>query len=165
MAYQAALAILLKMLSRIDVLLGETRAAFTAGSLSVTLWRPAAGIFVSRIKGHFTLEAATVVAAAVRDQVARDGRHCGFHDWSAMTDYDSPARVLLTDVARSILPVTERTHVLSDSPLVALGVRAASIIVGRLIFHPTAFSFERAMTASLQGIRDVRAPDHPARLT
>ena len=77
-------------------------------------------------------------------------RSVGFHDWSALSDYDSEARILLTTVAREALPVSDGTHLLVSSPLIAFGIRTASVVLRNVFSYSAREPFEAAMVAALR---------------
>jgi hypothetical protein len=116
---------------------------------SVAVWRPIPGVFVTRVGGHLSEEWATEVSALVRRQVAEEGHHTGFHDWYEMTDYDSRARIVLTDVTLALLAHIDGAHFLIQSRIVAFGVRAANLVIQRLTVHGAPEAFDHAVRQRL----------------
>lgn len=85
-------------------------------------------------------------------------RMVGFHDWSRVTDYDSDARILLIELTREALTRTNGVHVLVQSPLVAFGVRTASMVLPNVHAYEQRAAFDAAMTSALRE----RAPSPPS---
>ena len=128
----------------------------SSDSLLIAIGRPAPWVFLSRVKGHLDVAGARVIDQAVRAQTAAEKRYMIIlNDWSAMTDYDGAARVLLTDLARAVLPASEAVHILINSQRVAFGVRAANLVLHRLTAHTKLQTFAQALLAAVE---------HPPRL-
>src|ERR1700722_1344801 len=123
-----------------EALLATARPVYSEGDLVISVGRPAESVFLARVQGHLTLKGARVLGEAIVQAVTsgRTMTHC--HDWSAMTDYDSEARVHLTDVGRQVFPKLKFIHLLVTSPLVAFGVRAANLVLRRITVHSSADS-------------------------
>lgn len=125
-------------------------------SLVISIGRPAPWVFLSSVKGHLDVSGARVIDQAVRAQTAAEKRYMVIlNDWSRMTDYEGHARVLLTDLARAVLPACEAVHIFISSQRVAFGVRAANLVLHRLIAHTRLETFARALLAAVE---------HPPRL-
>jgi len=112
-------------------LLGPPLRSHVSSQGSVVVWRPAPGVFVTRVVGHLDEAAAREIEGAFRRQIAEEGRHVGFNDWLDMTDYDSRARILLTEMVNESIALIEASHILIASRLVAFGVRAANVVLRR----------------------------------
>ena len=121
--------------------------------VTVTIWRPAPGVFLTRVKGRLDLPGAKAIESAFRRQVLEEKHHIGFHDWEEMTNYDGPARALLTDVARELLPAVRAAHLLVGSAIVAFGVRAANIVLRRLTVEDSRATFDRALAGAIVDAR------------
>ncbi len=122
------------------------------------LWRPAPTIAVSRVVGALTPEAARALEATLRRSIAEEGRHLGFHDWEAMTDYDFADRVRLTAAVARDFDRIDGVHFLTGSRVVRFGVEAANLVLKRLTVHPSRESFERALREAV-----VQRRERPAR--
>lgn len=120
--------------------------------VSIRLWWPTPGFLVTQIAGHLHGPAAQFLAGSLRAHVAMTPalRLVGFHDWERMTDYDSDARILLTDLARELNPRSDGLHLFVKSSLVAFGVRTASVVVPHLHSYASREAFERALTSMRQ---------------
>jgi hypothetical protein len=116
---------------------------------AMDVWRPGTGLFVTRVTGHLGIEGAQEIGSLFRRQVAEEGWHIGFHDWSAMETYDSEARFHLTRVAYDLISYVKGGHFFVRSRVVAFGVQAANIVLRRFTLHPTAASFQRQLLEAL----------------
>ena len=113
---------------------------------SVVVWRPAPGVYVTRVVGYLDEVGAREIEESFRKQIAEEGRHVGFNDWFEMTDYDSRARILLTEMAKKSRSLIEASHILIASSLVAFGVRAANVVLrGHLTVYNDAEKFDREL--------------------
>jgi hypothetical protein len=131
-----------------DAFLRDARLLHTSSALSIAIGRPAPWIFLSRVEGHLNLEGARLIDTAVRAHVASESRYLVLlNDWSQMSDYDGTARVLLTDLARHVLPACEGLHILVGSRLVAFGVQAANLILRKITVHTDRDPFASAVAA------------------
>jgi hypothetical protein len=119
--------------------------------VTVRLWWPVPALMVTQVRGHLDAESARFLARALRDHLTSTKvRLVGFHDWTELMDYDSHARIVLTDVAREALPRSDGTHVLIASPLVAFGIRAASVILRNVHAYSTRTAFEGTLVSTVQ---------------
>jgi hypothetical protein len=130
-------------------LLGAPLRSHASARGSVVVWRPAPGVFVTRVVGHLDEAGAREIEGAFRRQIAEEGRHVGFNDWFDMTDYDSQARILLTEMVNESIALIEASHVLIASKLVAFGVRAANVVLRR---HLTVYSDPEAFDRELRRV-------------
>jgi hypothetical protein len=137
--------------SSVLMLLPGALAPHSTKRISVRVWWPVPTVMVTQVRGHLDAEAARVLARALRDRLAATrARLVGFHDWTELADYDSDARILLTDVAREGLTRSDGTHVLIASPLVAFGLRAASVILTNVHAYSARPPFEAALVSALR---------------
>jgi hypothetical protein len=134
-----------------DQLPGAVQGGYSSEKVTVQLWWPSDALMASRVIGHLDVAAARFLATSLREHLrTTTGPAVGFHDWSRMTDYDGDARILLTDVAREALPRSEGVHVLVGSPLVAFGLRTASVVLRHVFSYVAREPFEAALTSSLR---------------
>jgi len=131
----------------------EKAVTTTTPRATVRLWRPARGVLVTRVDGYLDDAGAAAIEAMARRVVAEDGRITGFHDWEALTDYESAARTRLTDMARHLMKSTESAHFIVRSKLVTLGIQAASVVLPGLRVHNTRPGFEAALRESVLRMR------------
>lgn len=118
---------------------------------TLCLWRPARGVLLTRVVGVLRTDAAAAIETAVLKTASEERRIISFHDWEEMTNYDSESRVRLTAVAESVQKVCTGIHFLVRSPIVALGVRTANLMLGgRCTLHPSRAGFERALRRALE---------------
>jgi hypothetical protein len=112
------------------------------------------------VVGFLDAAGAKDIETFFRKQVGEDGTHIGFHDWLAMRDYDSRARILLTDATYQLLSKVEASHFLIQSRIVAFGVHAANLILRRLTVHsaPESFSYELSRAIARKSSRPPMAP-------
>ena len=139
------------MASRLtSVLLSAVAPVHSASALTVTITRSAPGVLVSAVRGHLNAAGARVLGDSFLSLAAREKCHLRvFHDWSEMTDYDGEARVLLTDVASVLVPLSEAIHFFVTAPAVVFGVRAANLILKKLTAHATGGSYDAALEGAL----------------
>ena len=110
------------------------------------VWTPGRGLLVTRVIGQLSIAAATAVAASSRRIVASEGgRVTALHDWEAMTDYESQARVILTDIGRDLHKQLEKVHILLGSRIVTLAVQGASLVIPSIEVHGSRATFEVAL--------------------
>lgn len=115
------------------------------------LWRPARGLLVTCVVGALRTDAAAAIETAMLKSASDERSNLSFHDWEQMTDYDSESRVRLTAAAQSTLKRCAGIHFLVRSPIVALGVRTANLLLGgRCTLHPSRAEFERALRRALE---------------
>ncbi|MDC0741295.1 hypothetical protein [Polyangium mundeleinium] len=122
----------------------------TTARATVRLWRPARRVFVTQVTGYLDEQGAKVIEALARRVVAEEGGISGFHDWEEMTDYESPARARLTEMARDLGKTNDVAHFLVRSKLVALGIQAASVVMAGVRVHHTRAGFEAALRECIQ---------------
>ncbi|TKD03063.1 hypothetical protein [Polyangium fumosum] len=122
----------------------------TTARATMRLWRPARGLLVTRVTGYLDDPCAAVIEAMARRVRAEDGRIMGFHDWEELTDYESRARVRLTEMVRHHGKGNEGAHFLVQSKLVALGIQAASVVMPGVRVHPSRAGFEAALRECIQ---------------
>jgi hypothetical protein len=91
------------------------------------LFEPAPGVSVTRARGHLSLAMAEGWMACIEPQLRRGVIYDSFHDWEAMTSYDSEARRVLTTWALRSKRNVRTTTFLVASRLVAMGVSTASL--------------------------------------
>src|SRR6478735_191469 len=101
-----------------------------ARTCSLRVWRPTRTVLVSEVVGHLDPSTARVLESYVPRVAQEDGLVTGFHDWRAMTDYDSESRTLLTEAILRNLRYIDVAHIATHSRLVAFGVRAAGALIG-----------------------------------
>jgi hypothetical protein len=82
---------------------------------------------LTRITGHFSADLQDFFLQPMNEAIARGTRLAVFHDWEAMTGYDSSVRQNLTRWS-----LTHRTHIASinilvRSTIVAMGVATAGL--------------------------------------
>lgn len=128
-------------------------AVYPALKGTVRIWEPAPRIVVTHVTGMLTGEGASAIELAVRRVVANHGRVLGFHDWEAMTDYETAARTRLVQLGVELFRVTDVVHILSASKIVQLAVRGASMVVRSIKMQPDRLSFESALRSALAGSR------------
>jgi hypothetical protein len=115
-----------------------------AGS-TVYIWHPARTIFVSRVDGVLTEQAASAMLVAGQKVIASDGKLLIFHDWENVSTYDRKAREQLTKTGLQMRRQVAGTHFLVKARIVALGIQLANIVLGNLKLHPTRTSLESAI--------------------
>ena len=124
---------------------------YASEKVTAQLWWPSPGVMVSRVLGHLDAPTAHFLAASLRGHLESTRvRLVRFHDWARVTDYDSDARVLLTELTREARTRTEGVHVLVQSPLVAFGLRTASVVLPSVHTYQLRAAFDAALTAALR---------------
>ncbi len=124
---------------------------YSSEEVTVQLWWPSPGVMVTRVLGHLDAPAARFLATSLRSHLKTTlVRMVGFHDWARVTDYDSDARILLTELTREGLTRTDGVHVLVQSPLVAFGLRTASMVLPNVHTYQLRAAFDAALTFALR---------------
>lgn len=82
------------------------------------------------IKGHSSMELVPLFTGEIERRIQRGIRVDWFGDYSAMTSYDSAARVALTDFTHKHTEGLNRVVILVQSRLVAMRVSVANLAVG-----------------------------------
>lgn len=107
-------------------------------------WPLSNDAYASYAHGHLNREMSNLLIE-LADRLY-DGRRpvYGFHDWIEMTHYESACRIDLTNWV-----VSHRTHsvvhIAVRSPVIAMGVTVANMVLGSLIhIHKTADALEAA---------------------
>ena len=113
------------------------------------VWTPGRGLVVTQVSGQLSIAAATAVAATSRRIVANGGRLTALHDWEGMTDYESQARVILTDIGFDLHKQLEKVHILLGSRIVALAVQGASLVIPSIEVHKSRATFEAALRRAM----------------
>jgi hypothetical protein len=129
----------------LDLLPEDQAEIFHTPDCTVHLWRPARGVFASRVKGIMKPDAELALEMMMRRVAAEDQRFVAFHDWATMTDYETESRVRLTRAVLDIRKSVEEAHLLVSSRIVALGVQAANLVVKILTVHTTRATFDAAL--------------------
>jgi hypothetical protein len=114
------------------------------------LWRPAPTIVVGRVVGALTPAGVNALEEEYRRTIAEHGRHLGFHDWEAMTDYDFADRLRLTAAVARHMGAVDGLHFLTKSKAVTFGVQAANLVLGRITVHPSRESFDNALREAVR---------------
>jgi hypothetical protein len=122
---------------------------FTSPEVTTYLWRPAHGIMVSRVEGVITPEPGLAIENMMKRVAAEDGALLMFHDWERMVDYHTQVRLRLTATGAGLQGVLEHGHILVRSGIVALGVKAANLVVPALTVHTERAPFEAALRDAL----------------
>jgi len=134
----------------VDTIVGPPARTWETARGSVATWAPASGVYVTRVVGHMEAEIANRIISAGNDVIARDGKLIAFHDWSAVTGYDSACRQSLTQWGYEIRGQVERVHILITNKLVRMGVSVASIVLlGMIVSHDEAATFEAQLQAAI----------------
>lgn len=136
-----------------SMLLPGAPEVYPAARGTLYMWQPVPRVIVTRVVGVLTAEGASAIEMAGRRAGAKYGKHAGFHDWEAMTDYEPDARAKLVQAALELFKVTESIHFYATSNLVQLGLRAASVAVRRMHIHPNRLAFEAALQRALTEAR------------
>jgi len=101
---------------------------------------------VTQVAGVLTDEGARAMDVGVRRIASEGCRFVACHDWEEMTDYSFAARLLLTRSATDTMRFIDAIHILMRSRVVALGVRAANVVLGgRITMHAERGPFEAAL--------------------
>lgn len=143
-----------------EQLSGFVPGGFVGENVTVQLWWPRPGFMASRVVGHLDVAAARFLATSLQERVAEHAatRLVGFHDWARMTDYDGDARVLLTGVTRGMISRSDGIHLLVQSPLVAFGIRTASVVLTNVFVYSARAAFKLKLDSALRHV-----PQAPAK--
>ncbi len=117
----------------------------------IQVQRVTPGVVLTRMRGHATLEHFAPIKSAVDAELEGGGRPAVFHDWEAMTGYDSAVRVAMADWYRGVEDRVAEVHVLASNRMVAMGVAVVALAVGaRIQSHASRASFERALADAMR---------------
>lgn len=107
-------------------------------------------IYSTRVIGHLSLELAQHIIRYV-DPLFEQGRVLGFHDWFAMTGYDSASRNELTAWSLRNAPKAQ-INIGVRSTLVKMGVTVASLALGAEVLRrfDTEDALEKAFRQALR---------------
>jgi hypothetical protein len=117
------------------------------GELDV--WQVAPRIFATRAQGFITRDLTQQFIRHVDPVYASAGTVYGFHDWIAMSNYESACRIELT---AWLLKHRKQTvlHVAVASRIVAMGVAVANLALGNLVHvHWSVANLEKALAETL----------------
>lgn len=112
-------------------------------------------IFVTVVTGHMeTPHADEFVAYGDSRLVARRGKKLRiFHDWTAMTGYESSCRQQLTTWSAKHLGEMAEVHMALRSKIVAMGVQVANLALGGMIrAHTNLADVEVALAATMASV-------------
>jgi hypothetical protein len=118
------------------------------GASKLVVGVPAGSGLCTTMHGHLTVPIAQRFLK-IADTVYLSGKKVSiFHNWWDMTGYDGDVRPLLTDWAKDRMSQLNTLHILVQSQLVIIGVRAANLMLGgRINAHGKPESFENAYKA------------------
>lgn len=116
---------------------------------TIHLWE-SKNVLVTCVEDLLTVEAAQAIETATRRLVSRGGSHIQFHDWHAMTDYDSAARARLTTFAIDRAKNIAALHMFASVTVVRLAVKAASLAIRNLRMHDERGSFDGELRRALE---------------
>lgn len=133
----------------LEALLRGKPSVYPSAKGTVYVWEPAPRLVVSRVVGVLTTEGASAMELAGRRALARYTGYTGFHDWEAMTDYETAARTQLTKFGLETLKATEAFHILVRSKMVQLGVQAVALVVTRIRIHSERATFEHELSKKM----------------
>jgi hypothetical protein len=123
--------------------------SYRATGCEALVWTPASGVLVSEVRGHLAASIAMALTAAVRRIAAAHPRVLVFHDWEEMTDYDTPARIELTNVGKELEGRIEMSNILLRSRIVALAVQGATLLIPSIKVFASRAGFELALQQAL----------------
>jgi hypothetical protein len=113
--------------------LGKEHGRWETPRGSVTTWVLPPNLLVTKADGYMDASLADRIVESGNAVVARYGSLLAFHDWQAITGYESAARVRLTTWGNEIRAKIQRVHVLVGSKLVKMGVTVASLVLGNML--------------------------------
>ncbi len=100
---------------------------FRAARGEITVGYRSPFVVVSRVTGHFSADMQEWLLLSTKEVVARGTRLTLFHDWEAMTSYDSSVRQNLTTWSLEHRAQIASVHILVRSKIVAMGVATAGL--------------------------------------
>jgi len=117
------------------------------GEIAVTFRSPA--VVLTRITGHFSADMQDSFLRPTNEAIARGARVVVFHDWEAMTGYDTSVRQDLTRWS-----LTQRAHIASinilvRSKIVAMGVATAGLTLRLGGMHLCSYTARSAFLSAL----------------
>jgi len=139
-----------------DLLKPNEAVVVSAPEGTLRIWEFAPGIVVTEGKGILLDKGAAAFESIAHRLVVANGSMRAFHDWEGLTDYESAARVRLTNMGRTMGRAFEGATFLVGSKLIALGIQTASILISGITVSPNRHAFETAMrdTIRMRQIRD-----------
>lgn len=116
---------------------------------SIAVWQLRPNVYASEVSGYMSAEMARLIIE-LADPLYGKGTLHGFHNWLAMSNYDSSCRVELT--AWVLKHRRESAlHIGLVSRMVAMGVAVANLALGNLIHvYDDETALENALQATLQ---------------
>ncbi len=126
---------------------GQWRETWKGQAWDLVMTSPVPGVFLTRVSGHTDLDCALhLMRAFDRIGAITMGSLDVFHDWEAVTGYDSIVRQELVRWSEENEKSGE-VHVLVKSRLVAMGVSVANAALGgKLVIYSDRAKFEAART-------------------
>jgi len=140
----------------VDLLAGYRPEIVRSSAGVLHVWRPVRGLFVTHLEGVMRLDMALSVETNMRRVASEDQRFFAFHDWAAMTDYETESRVRLTRAVLDVRANVDEAHLLISSRIVALGVQAANLVVKILHVHTSRPEFHKLLTDRINRRRAAR---------
>ena len=107
-------------------------------------WQLAPNAYATWAHGQLKPEMSNMLMKHAERLYAGDHIVYGFHDWLEMTHYDSACRI---DLTKWVLSHRTQSvlHIAVRSPVIAMGVSVANIVLGSLIhIHRSANALEEA---------------------
>lgn len=115
-------------------------------------------LVVSRVTGHATLAMAQRYTSLLEGEILRGPVEI-FHDWSAVTGYDSDARRELNEFNARHGAAVLQAHLLVSSKLFAMGISVSSLIAKRdFAAYDDRRAWEAALAALYPGYRRLLHP-------
>jgi hypothetical protein len=118
----------------------------------IWVWRISPNAYASEVDGHLETAMADLIIAVATPLYA-NGPVAGFHNWVAMTGYESTCRTRLTQWVLQHRP-DSKLYIALRSKLVAMGVSVANLALGNMI---QTFSNEADLEAALGAFLRERA--------
>lgn len=110
-------------------------ATYQSAKCRCLFFQPAPSVIVSQMMGHIDRGATEALKAFGERQLARGIPQTFFHDWEAVTGYESEARTMLTSWSLDRRNLIRDVEVLTQSKIVAMGVATANLATSVVGVH------------------------------
>lgn len=130
-------------------------ATYESSRTRCAFYQLAPGVVLSQMAGHIDRGAAEALRSFGERQLSRGIPQRFFHDWEAVSGYESEARALLTTWSLERRTLIRGVVVLTQSKIVAMGVATANLatsVVGvHMQSHMLRAPFERELLDAVRG--------------
>ncbi len=121
---------------------------------NLDIWKPKSTIFVTRVRGHMSLDMTRELMAAIDStlrSVPRDGVVDHYYDWLDMTSYDSDSRVALAEWGAKRVHRIGNVWVCTSNRVAIMGLSVMNLVLdSKLKACPSLEALDAAIAAYTQ---------------